>query len=164
MDLTSDPALTGSPALTASSTPAASSTLAASPTVTAPVPRLLRGTLYLIAAFQLVLGAAFLVAPAAMAAALGLPAAPGWTGWLFAMMAARFLGYGVGMVLAARDPGRHRAWIDTMIVIQAIDWLATVGHVLAGDVTWRQVSTAGFMPVLFVGVLAAFRLRDRRSR
>ncbi len=64
--------------------------------------RALRVTLYTIAAFQLVLGAAFLVSPRGTAGSFGLPAAPGWTGWLFAMMAARFLGYGWGMIVAAR--------------------------------------------------------------
>lgn len=119
--------------------------------------RTLRITLYVIAAFQFFLGAAFLVAPSATADAFGLPAAPGWTNWLFAMMAARFLGYGVGMVVAARDPHRHRAWIDTMIAIQVIDWIATVAHLVGGDVTLRQVSTAAFMPLVFVGALLVLR-------
>ena len=98
-----------------------------SPTPTAAKP-LLRITLYVIAVFQFVLGAAFLANPAGTARLLGLPPAPGWTGWLFAMMAVRFLGYGVGMLAAARDPRRHLLWIDTMIAIQAVDgWPRSCG-------------------------------------
>lgn len=118
-----------------------------------PAPRGLRLTLLVIAFFQFVLGAAFLLAPGPTAAALGLPAAPDWTGWLFAMMAVRFLGYGVGMLAAARDPQRHRLWIATMIAVQCVDWVATVGHLAAGSVTLSQVSTAAVLPVVFVVAL-----------
>ena len=119
----------------------------------------LRTTLFIVAGFQFALGAAFLVAPATVASVFSLPTAPGWTSWLFAMMAARFLGYGVGMVVTAREPERNLAWIDTMIAIQIIDWLATVGYLAAGDVTLGQVTTASFVPVLLAGSLAWFRPR-----
>ena len=122
----------------------------------------LRLTLYVIAFFQLALGAAFLVAPGGTAAALGLAPAPGWTAWLFAMMAARFLGYGVGMLAAARDPQRHRLWIRTMIAVQLVDWVATVGHLVAGEVTLRQVTTAAFLPLVFVAILVAWGPRRDR--
>ncbi|MCB2177663.1 MAG: hypothetical protein KQH57_17785 [Actinomycetales bacterium] len=138
----------------------------AAPTPVRPVParnRALRAVVRVVAAFQLVLGAAFLVAPGATASALGLAPAPGWTNWLFAMMAARFLGYGVGMLAVARDPGRHRLWLDTMIGIQVVDWVATAGHLAARDVTFAQVSTAAFLPVVFVAAMLALRLRLPRE-
>jgi len=116
--------------------------------------RLLRGTLITIGVFQLVLGTVFLAAPAATAHLLNLrpPAAP-WMNWLFAMMAVRFLGYAYGMFTAAKDPARHRAWITSMIAIQAVDWIATIGYVAAGDLTLRQVTAAAIAPVLFIAAL-----------
>jgi hypothetical protein len=122
--------------------------------------RSLKLTLYVIGAFQLVLGLAFLTAPAQVAAQLGLtPAAPAWANWLLAMMAARFLGYAYGMFWSARHPRQAEPWIDTMIVIQAIDWLATLAVLQSGDVTLRQVTTASFMPVLFIATLTWFHPR-----
>ncbi len=121
--------------------------------------RWLRSTLLIIAAFQFLLGAAFLAAPGPVADLLDLPAAPGWTAWMFGMMGARFLGYGVGMVAAARRPTAHRLWIDTMIAIQGIDWIVTMVHLANGDVLLRQATTAALVPVLFVGVLLAGRTR-----
>ena len=116
--------------------------------------RTLRTTLIVIGIAQLVLGTLFLLAPGAAAELLGLqPVAPAWAHWLFAMMAARFLGYAYGMFAAARNPERMTSWINTMIAIQVIDWLATIAYLTAGDVTIRQVSTASFLPVLFVGAL-----------
>ena len=101
--------------------------------------RSLRFTLRFIAIVQFFFGILFTFAPATAGGLLGLePAAPGWVHWLFVMMGARFLGYGVGMLVAARDPLSHQSWINTMIGIQVIDWVATVGFLLAGDLPLDQ--------------------------
>ncbi len=124
--------------------------------------RLMVLVLRFVAVVQWLLGIGFLLAPAGMATLLGLAPAPTWTAWLFAMMAARFLGFGYGMWLAARDPQRHVHWIGAMIVIQAIDWLATLYYLAVGAVTLGQVTTAAFFPVVFIVVLLAnFPWRNR---
>lgn len=116
--------------------------------------RPLRITLVIIGVFQLVLGLLFTCAPFAAADVFGLePDAPAWAEWLFVMMGVRFLAFAYGMALAARNPGRHRAWIDAMIVVQAVDWIATLVYLANGDVTLTQVSTAAIMPPLFVTAL-----------
>lgn len=117
-------------------------------------PRLLAATLWFVAIVQFVLGAAFLAAPEQAAHALGLSPAPGWANWLFGMMAARFLGFAFGMAVAARNPVGARSWIVAMIGIQAIDWIVTLKYLALGAVTLTQVSTASFLPVLFVIGLA----------
>lgn len=48
-----------------------------------------------------------------------------------------------------------------MIRIQAIDWLATLVYLAKDDVTLGQVTTAAFVPVLFV--IALVRWRPRAS-
>lgn len=122
--------------------------------------RPLRIALVVIGAFQLVLGVLFLAIPATAAGWFGLtPAAPPWVHWLFAMMAVRFLGYAYGMFAAARRPAQHVGWIDTMIVIQAVDWVATLVFLAQGAVTLQQVSTAAFMPVLFIVALLVWHPR-----
>ncbi|NDY92719.1 hypothetical protein [Ideonella livida] len=141
---TTPPVQTAQPAAAATST-AASAAL--------PATGWLRGTLWFIAVVQFVLGAGFTLAPAQMAQSLGLPPVPGWAHWMFAMMGARFLAVGAGMLLAARDPWRHRAWLGAMIGIQAIDGLATWAYLWAGTVTLAQVSTASFLPVVFIALL-----------
>lgn len=113
-----------------------------------------RPTIWLIAAVQFILGAIMLV-PGLFEGLIGLEDAPGWVDWLFAMFGARAIGYGVGMSLAARDPDRHRSWIVTMVGIQAVDWVATIAYLAAGTVTPAQVTTAAFLPVVFVVILVA---------
>lgn len=121
--------------------------------LTSSYPRTLSATLRLIAVIQLVLGVGFLFAPEGTAAALGLSPAPGWANWMFGMMAARFLAYGYGMLVAARNPSAHLPWLQSMVVIQLIDWIVTIKYLWVGAVTLAQVSTASFLPLVFVALL-----------
>jgi hypothetical protein len=124
----------------------------------------LRITLGVIAAFQLALGAMFLFAPHFYAATVGLDPAPAWVPWMLAMFSARAFGFAAGLVIAIRQPERHREWIAIMIGVQAIDWLATVTLIGQGALTIAQVSTAAFMPILFIVALAlTFPRRSRET-
>lgn len=116
-------------------------------------PRAMSFTLRFIALVQFVLGLGFLIAPTDMSSLLGLAPAPGWTNWLFGMMAARFLGFGYGMLVAARQVAGNIAWLRAMIGIQLMDWTITMRYLLTGDVTLAQVTTASFLPLVFVALL-----------
>jgi hypothetical protein len=123
----------------------------------------LRVALWVIGVFQLVLGAGFLLAPVQMAQVFGLvPTAPGWANWLFAMMGVRFLGYGYGMFVAARSPRDRLPWIDTMIAIQAVDWVATMIALHRGFIHLPQVTPAAVAPVFFILALLWWHPRRRR--
>lgn len=113
--------------------------------------RALQVLLRFVGVVQLFFGILFTFAPGAASTVLRLhPSAPGWVDWLFVMMGARFLGYGFGMFVAARDPLAHVAWINTMIVVQIADWLSTIGYLLARDVTFSAVAPAAILPIVFV--------------
>jgi len=103
---------------------------------------------------QFFFGLLFTFAPTAAGDLLGLtPAPPAWVAWLFVMMGARFLGYGFGMFVAARDPIANQSWINTMIGIQVIDWIATVGFLADGDLPLANVLSALILPVIFAAGL-----------
>lgn len=116
---------------------------------------LLRYTLAFIGIVQLILALVFIFIPVQFASLLGLAETPAWAQWMFIMFGARALGFAYGMFLAMRDPSQHVAWIRAMIGVQVVDWLGTAFYLLAGSVTLMQVSTAAFLPILFVGVLVA---------
>jgi len=117
--------------------------------------RPLRFVLRFIGVVQIFFGLLFVLAPSSTPALIGAqPDAPPWVNWLLVMSGARFLGYGYGMFVAARDPERHQSWITSMIAVQLIDWVATIGYLVAGDVTLHNVSTAAFLPPLFIAALA----------
>ena len=113
----------------------------------------LRITLGFIGVVQLILGLVFLFIPTQFASFVHLAAVPGWVPWMFAMFSARAIGFAYGMFIAMRQPEAHRTWISAMIVVQAIDWIVTVYFLLQGVVTLPQVSTASFLPVIFIAVL-----------
>ena len=125
--------------------------------------RILKTTAAVIAIAQFGLGLGYLLAPAAFNGMLGLTVAPAWTAWPFAMLGARFLALGFGMVLVVRDPFANRGWVQAMIAVQAIDWVGTMVYLLAGTVMLSQVATASFLPVVFiVGLVAGYpRAADR---
>lgn len=122
-----------------------------------------RGIIALIALVQVVLGLVFILAPHAFPQMFGLAPAPGWTDWIFAQFGARALGFAYGMVIALRDLRRNAHWLTAMIIVQVIDWLGTIAALLAGKVALAQVSTAPFLPVLFVIVLVVELRRMRTS-
>lgn len=113
----------------------------------------LRITLWVTAVVQIWFGALFALAPGEAAGLLGVPHEPRWVDWIFVMMGARFLGYGLGMVAAARDPERHVIWINTMIGIQLLDWSSTLLALTTGGLGLRNVSSAALLPPLIVGAL-----------
>jgi hypothetical protein len=116
--------------------------------------RQLRISLYVIGASQLVLGVAFLLLPEVVEGLLDLtPNAPAWASWLIAMLGARFLGYAAGMFSAAQRPDRNLTWINTMIGIQVVDWVATMAYLVRGELHLTQIGPAAVLPVLFVVAL-----------
>jgi hypothetical protein len=116
--------------------------------------------LRLVGVSQLAFGALFVLAPTRAGDVLGLgAAAPGWASWLLVMLGARFLGFALGMFLAARDPARHVGWIDAMILVQVLDWLATLAFLAGGALPLPNVASAVVLPVVFVAGLVLWHPR-----
>jgi hypothetical protein len=73
------------------------------------------------------------------------------------------------MLLAARDPERNESWINTMIGIQLIDWISTLAVLVTGTLALRNVTSAVFLPPLFIAALVWWHprrlhaARDRRT-
>ena len=126
--------------------------------------RLMRAMLITIGVIQILFGAMLLAVPAMFPALLHLhPAAPEWVNWVLAMSAPRFVGYGIGMFVAARAPWRHRVWINTMIAIQAVDFIATAGYLAVGVLSVGRVGPAVVPPMLWIAVLCWARSRTRTT-
>ncbi len=96
--------------------------------------KLFKGLCYVIGVAQLILGALYLFAPQAFIAWQGLSAIGADIGYPFAMLAGRFIVYGVGMFVIASDPVRNRFWLFGMIAIQAFDLAGGLFYTLSGTV------------------------------
>ncbi len=112
---------------------------------------------YIIAASQFILGALFLFAPQFFMEIQGFSAIGADIGYTLSMLAGRFLVYGVGMVLIAREPVKYRPWLDGMIAIQAIDLLGGLYYTGAGIVSLAVSGIAMFDAALFIALLLWIR-------
>lgn len=106
---------------------------------------------------QLVLGAAYLLAPHALLQWMGhsLPAAD--INYPFGMLAARFVAYGLGMFVIARAPAHHEFWIRNMVLIQVIDLAVGLSYTLSGTVPLRLSAFPMFNAALIAVLLWLWR-------
>jgi hypothetical protein len=88
----------------------------------------------LIASVQLLLGILYLAAPQWLLAQMGHSVPPPDLFYPLAMLAARFIAYGIGLWIASREPERHALWFRLMALIQVIDLAAGVVATLSGAV------------------------------
>src|ERR1700677_4326909 len=63
------------------------------------------------------------------------------------------------MFVAARAPWPNRLWIDTMIAIQAVDFIATAVYLANGVLPAGHVGSAVVPPLLWIAVLGGARRR-----
>lgn len=108
---------------------------------------------------QLVLGVAYLFFPLPFLALLGHTVPHPDIQYPLAMLAARFIAYGLGFLVVARAPAAHAFWIGNMVLIQLIDLGAGVFYTLSGTVS---LSLSWFP--MFNATLIAFLLWLWRPR
>lgn len=113
--------------------------------------------LRLIGVVQLILGVALLFAPAAFTAWMGLSATLADINYLFGMLAARFIAYGIGMFAIARDPAKNLFWINNMILIQFIDLAVGIFYTVNGTLSLAASAFPMFNATLFAGLLFLWR-------
>lgn len=97
--------------------------------------------LRLVGAVQILLGLLYLLIPDWMLAAMGHSAVASDIHYPLGMLAARFLAYGLGLILASREPVRNAMWIRLMAAIQAIDLAVGIVYTLRGVVA---IELSGF--------------------
>ena len=90
---------------------------------------------------QIILGVLYLVAPQLLLQWMGHSHPAADIQYPLGMLAARFLAYGVGMFVIARQPLQHKFWILNMIVIQLIDLAVGVIYTMNGSIS---LSLSGF--------------------
>jgi hypothetical protein len=73
------------------------------------------------------------------------------------MLAARFLAYGAGMFIIARNPFEHRFWIKNMVFIQVIDLAVGIFYTLNGTVSLSLSGFPMFNALLIASLLWIWR-------
>ena len=111
--------------------------------------------LRLIGAIQIVLGLGYLFAPQALLHSMGHSTSATDLNYPLGMLAARFLVYGIVLIIISRAAFEHRLWISSMVFIQLIDFSVGVFYTVAGIV---PLSLSGFpmFNALWISVLLWF--------
>ena len=106
---------------------------------------------------QLVLGLAYLFIPHELLRWMGhsLPATD--INYPLGMLAARFLAYGLGMLVIARAPARHPFWIKNMVLIQVIDLAVGLFYTFAGTISLKLSAFPMFNATLIALLLWLWR-------
>ena len=123
----------------------------------------LQGLLILIGIVQLVLGALFLFAPQWIMGMMGLTVPPADSGYMFGMLAARFIAFGLGMFWCARAPEENVFWINNMILIQIIDLAAGIYYTATGVIAISSSAFPMFNATLFIILLTMWRPKTETS-
>ena len=127
-------------------------------------PNRLGPLLWIIAASQLVLAALSLFLPLTFFGWIGLTVPAPDNGDMIGMLGARFLAYGIGMVMLARAARPSQFWLANVALIQAVDLalaLACVGFGFGVGLGVAPLTVAAF-PAMNAALFAAGLLRCLR--
>jgi hypothetical protein len=116
--------------------------------------------LVVLGSVQIILGIAYLIFPHGLLAWMGHSMPAPDINYPLGMLAARFLAYGIGLFVIARDPERHAFWIDNMIFIQLVDLGTGVFYTLTGTVSLALAGFPMFNATLFATLLWLWRPRS----
>lgn len=120
-----------------------------------------RIVLLLIAISQLVLGALTLLAPGFFISTMGLGTPPADSFYLIGMLAARFLAFGVALIVLARRQHVDALWLQAMLAIQLIDLGVGMYYTAIGVLPLTVSAFPMFNAVLFSGLLLGIRRQQQ---
>lgn len=90
--------------------------------------------LRVVGVIQIVLGLCYLFAPHLFLHAMGHSLPQVDINYPLAMLAARFLAYGIALIYISGAPVQHRLWINVLVLIQLIDLAAGLYYTATGVV------------------------------
>lgn len=112
-----------------------------------------KALLWLIAISQFALGALIIIIPQQFFLMMGLSSPPLDNNYMLGMLGARFLAYGAGMVMLARQPTPNLFWIRNMIFVQLVDFSVGAFYLSVGIVSIDVVAFPMFNAALFSTLL-----------
>lgn len=123
---------------------------------------LLRAVLLLDAATLLLLGTLLMFAPGRVQETFHFRELPPAVGYLLGLWGCGLVGMGVGYLVAAAHPIKHRVWVQIGILRGVAECILGLCYLVRGTVTFPQ---AGFGIVLAAGIsVAYFALYPRPPR
>ncbi len=97
--------------------------------------------LRIVGIIQIVLGVFYLFAPEFFLHAMGHSVPEADIYYPLAMLAARFIAFGIALIYVSTTPAQYKLWINIMVLIQLIDLAAGIFYTTIGVV---PLSLSGF--------------------
>lgn len=111
--------------------------------------------LRIVGTLQVILGIFYLFTPDYILNAMGHTLPQADIHYPLAMLAARFIAYGIAFIFISSDPLQHKLWIYFMVLIQAIDLGAGVFYTSTGIVS---LTLSGFPMFNAAGIIVLLML------
>ena len=119
--------------------------------------------LKLVGVLQIALGLAYLFAPGIFLHAMGHSQPPADIYYPLGMLAARFIAYGIALIVIAREPVQNILWINFMILIQVIDLGVGIFYTAKGILPLSLSGFPMFNAVWIILLLALLRPNETRT-
>lgn len=120
--------------------------------------------LKLIGTIQIILGLAYLFAPALFLHAIGHSIPQPDIYYPLGMLAARFIAYGIALLVISNAPVQHVLWINFMILIQVIDLGVGITYTTTGILPLSLSAFPMFNAAWIILLLAMWRPRKEGAR
>ncbi len=104
-----------------------------------------------------------IVLPVPRAAGMGLGDSASHAQLAMAILGATWLAAGLWIIIASRDPLRHRNWVKFALTLPLVLLFALTGAVLRGHVAFRQVAIDIIVNVIFIVLFLVFYPRGARA-
>lgn len=113
--------------------------------------------LRLIGAIQIILGLAYLFAPSLFLQSMGHSLPQPDIYYPLGMLAARFIAYGIALIVIADTAEQHVLWLNFMILIQVIDLGVGIFYTVVGVLPLSLSAFPMFNAVWIILLLAIWR-------
>lgn len=118
---------------------------------------MVRTGLRVVAGIQIILGMAYLFFPVQFLRQMGHSMPAPDLLYPLGMLAARFIGYGIGLWIASAAPVRNLLWLRVMAGIQMVDLGVGLFYTLRGIVPWSLSAFPMFNAVWIAAFLLLWR-------
>ncbi|HFD31551.1 MAG TPA: hypothetical protein ENJ28_02395 [Gammaproteobacteria bacterium] len=118
--------------------------------------------LRLVGVIQIVLGVFYLFMPEFTLSSMGHSTPESDIFYPLAMLASRFIAYGIALIFIASDPVRNKLWIIFMALIQLIDLAAGIFYTMNGAVPLELSGFPMFNAVWITLLLLIWLPKEKR--
>ncbi len=119
--------------------------------------------LRIVGSIQIILGALYLFAPEFILQSMGHTVPEVDVYYPLAMLASRFIAYGIALIYISNAPEQHLLWIKFMVLIQLIDLTAGIYYTTRGVVSLSLSGFPMFNAIWMIVLMLLWMPREKKQ-